>query len=95
MIDRDHRDIDPSDLILISERMNELKDENLRLRAIELELRDSVLGLQAQIEELEHRFRSQSIKHAEQIASLKSSWSWRVGHTIVVPFSKLKSLKNK
>lgn len=95
MSERDRGEIGLEKLNVVQQEISRLRDENLRLKNVELELTDSVIGLRAQLAELEHRFGVQTTQHAKQIESLQRSWSWRVGQTIVKPFSKLKKIVKK
>jgi len=95
MPERDRGELDLEKLNVVQQEMNRIRDENLRLKNVELELTDSVIGLQAQLAELEHRFGVLTTQHTKEIESLKMSWSWRVGQVIVRPFSKLKMIVKK
>jgi hypothetical protein len=95
MTDRDHIHVNHPDFTAMQEKIEQLKEENVRLKRAELEMRDLVIGVQAQVEELEHRLRTQSLKHTQEIDSIKTSWSWRVGQIIVSPFSKIRSFRSK
>lgn len=75
-------------------------DEELLARHAEMVAIDNVIGLEAQVARLQHDLRKarerikdlQTLVRAkdDEIAAIRASRSWRVGHALVRPLSRLR-----